>query len=687
MTSSSAETLLVFADESAVVYEPVAAGLVIGEAPYWIAQCSFYHRPDGCFFMLRAGAAALQWLDSILDALRYATEVDANRWSHFELEGIAATPNDQPLGSAQWSSLLFTPYGLHLPELPAFILSLNPTVHRNVHDGRVTGRFIEYLNAVQARGGRLYDDIDETPITGAAFEVINPGGAVALITAYTPNIALYATISERNVTAYCRRNGYTHYIYRDTPAHLSDKMSGNWVKAALLLRHFDAHEQVAWIDADILIHSADRDIDEITRGQPFTFARDVSGFQFNSGFMVFRAVPECRDFLEQVQAKIDAVDDKRGVYASGGDQPAFVSTWEESGGQAAMPLSDCVSSNSHPALYDADSFMIHYMGYPDRFRAVVMRADALEIEHSAAGSRETDQSPYVSTAGRHGTFFVYRYDTHVGRSLQLYGEWSEPEIALFGQIVTAGDVVIEAGANVGAHTVWLSKQVGAAGNVIAFEPARHTFQLLCANLALNDCLNVSAHQQAVTDSVGEVAFPLLDPRREANFGGATLKAPGLNATEAVRCITLDALRLPRIDFIKADVEGCELDLLAGSEALIKQHRPAVYIEINDAEVRDRAVEFFEARGYSCWYYITPLFTPQNWHGKKQDVLGGYSFDMLCVPDERYRVTGTPRAGVDDDLVRYRDGMIQWVNSDWRLSRVHRYEQRTYSPPISSDSTL
>ncbi|WP_081894866.1 glycosyltransferase family protein [Burkholderia paludis] len=385
VVEAPAESLLIIADESAVVYEPLAADCVIGDAPSWIAQCAIHNRPDGCFFMLRAGPAALQWLDRVLNTLRdHDIDSCVSRWSHFELEGIPATPYDQSLEGAECCSLLFTPFGHNLPEHSAFVLSLNPTVHKNVHDDRVASRFVEYLNSVQARAGRLYDDIDLTPIVGESFEVVNPGRPVALITSYTPNIAAYAAFSERNVSAYCRRHDYTHYIYRDTPAHLNRNITGNWNKAELLLQHFGSHAYVGWIDADILIHSQQRPLHESVFQQPFTLVRDIANHRLNSGFMIFSDAPECRKFLEQVQNIIDAVPDKFGIYASGGDQAAFVSTWDSFGGEIAIPLSDCVSLNSHPSLYDADSFMIHYMGYPERFRAIVMRADSLEIDRRNA---------------------------------------------------------------------------------------------------------------------------------------------------------------------------------------------------------------------------------------------------------------------------------------------------------------
>ncbi|MDZ4354970.1 MAG: hypothetical protein U1B84_00905, partial [Variovorax sp.] len=141
--------------------------------------------------------------------------------------------------------------------------------------------------------------------------------------------------------------------------------------------------------ADILIHDRRRPLASLLRGRPVALARDVSGYEFNSGFMVFSNTPACIAYLKRVQALIDEVDDKSGVYVSGGDQSFFVAAWQEAGGEAAMPLSDCVSFNSHPALHDADSFMLHYMGYPDRFRALAMRHDAQRIERRASCPPDT----------------------------------------------------------------------------------------------------------------------------------------------------------------------------------------------------------------------------------------------------------------------------------------------------------
>jgi hypothetical protein len=93
-------------------------------------------------------------------------------------------------------------------------------------------------------------------------------------------------------------------------------------------------------------------------------------------------------------------------------------------------------------------------------------------------------------ACRLGPMLYNRNDVFVGASLRKYGEHSWLEHELVSRVVRPGQLIVEAGANIGAHTVGLSRLVGASGALLAFEPQRVVFQTLCANLALNQCKNV-----------------------------------------------------------------------------------------------------------------------------------------------------------------------------------------------------
>ncbi|MGD9720320.1 MAG: FkbM family methyltransferase [Pirellulales bacterium] len=241
-------------------------------------------------------------------------------------------------------------------------------------------------------------------------------------------------------------------------------------------------------------------------------------------------------------------------------------------------------------------------------------------------------------ACRYGQMLYNTNDMYVGRSLELYGEFSEGEIDLFRQVIHPGNVVIEVGANIGSHTVFLAQQVGRNGLVVAFEPQRIVFQTLCANLALNSITNVVALHQAVGSQSGEIFVPQLDCLKENNFGGLSLGE--YNKGEIVSVVQLDCANLPRCDFIKVDVEGMEEDVLRGAAGLIARFQPVMYVENDRQEKSDSLVRYIDSLGYRMAWHRPPLYNPQNFLGNAENifcrrtgdtVIEIVSANMLCVP--------------------------------------------------------
>ena len=283
------------------------------------------------------------------------------------------------------------------------------------------------------------------------------------------------------------------------------------------------------------------------------------------------------------------------------------------------------------------------------------------------------------TQGRHGQFLYNLHDRFVGRSLAFYGEWSESEVALFRQILRPGDVVVEAGSNIGSHTVFLSRAVEEKGRVYAFEAARHTHQLLCANLALNECFNAVPMHKAVGRAAGQIEFPLFDPRQDANFGEASVRyAQSAPHKELVELQSIDALNLDRLDFIKSDIEGYEGEMLQGAQATISRCRPVIYLEIDCANGqpsgnRDELVSFLQAQNYVCQYYISPMFNAENFHGQTENIMHAVSVDMICVPVEKAVVDGLTRAEVGDDAIEIAPGQLKYTALPWNQARFRYLE--------------
>jgi FkbM family methyltransferase len=222
-------------------------------------------------------------------------------------------------------------------------------------------------------------------------------------------------------------------------------------------------------------------------------------------------------------------------------------------------------------------------------------------------------------ACRHGLMLYNRNDVHIGRSLELYGEWAEAELELLGLFLQPGDVVVDVGANVGTHTVAFARKIGPGGRVHAFEPQRVVFQTLCANVALGSLTNVHTHHAAAGRAPGTILVPAANQQIAQNFGGVALA--GVTAGEPVPVMTLDQLGLERCKILKIDVEGMELDVLEGARALVERCQPIVYVENNDAARSPALIEALRARGYHLFWHFSRFFNPQNFRQNPDNVFG------------------------------------------------------------------
>ena len=230
---------------------------------------------------------------------------------------------------------------------------------------------------------------------------------------------------------------------------------------------------------------------------------------------------------------------------------------------------------------------------------------------------------------RHALMLYNIHDQYIGRSLDLYGEFSEGEVEAFRQIVHPGQLVVEIGANIGAHTVFLAQHVGPTGLVLAFEPQRLVFQTLCANLALNNIPNVMAYRQALGSTAGTIKVPELPYNRETNFGGLGLGE--FEFGEDVPLATLDSFGLTRCSLIKVDVEGMEKDVLAGAVETIARFKPVLYVENDRPERSAELIRYIDSLGYSMYWHLPYYFSAGNFFNNADNVFPGIvSMNMLCV---------------------------------------------------------
>lgn len=140
-----------------------------------------------------------------------------------------------------------------------------------------------------------------------------------------------------------------------------------------------------------------------------------------------------------------------------------------------------------------------------------------------------------------------------------------------------GDVFYDIGANVGFLSLLGAKLVGPKGHVYCFEPLPSILPLLARNLDQNGFSNYDIIEAAVSDRSGTAS--LATDRGELR----AMLTPNMASTIDVSLVTLDKLDLPAAALIKIDVEGAETQVLRGMTRVMREHRPALIIEIHDGQ--------------------------------------------------------------------------------------------------------
>lgn len=247
--------------------------------------------------------------------------------------------------------------------------------------------------------------------------------------------------------------------------------------------------------------------------------------------------------------------------------------------------------------------------------------------------------------GRHGPIIYNENDQFVGRSIAEYGEYNHDEFELLSELVHPHTCVIEIGANIGTHTIPLAQR---AAMVYAFEPQRLVYQVLAANIALNQLTNVFAWQAALSDVGGRAFMPELNPRAPHNFGGVSMQTEP--TSEAVMQLVLDDIGIAQCGLLKIDVEGMELEVLKGAHKLIMRHRPYIYVENDRREKSAALISYLQQElGYTLHWHLPPLYNPNNHAKNPNNVFPNIvSVNMLCLPRSDMDSFGLRRVkGADD----------------------------------------
>ena len=160
---------------------------------------------------------------------------------------------------------------------------------------------------------------------------------------------------------------------------------------------------------------------------------------------------------------------------------------------------------------------------------------------------------------------------------------------LFRRFVPRDAVVLDVGAHAGQFTKLLAG-LAREGKVYAFEPGGYALSILRRVVALHRLRNVEIVPMGLSDRAGGETLSMPVKRSGSmGFGLSHLGAEArMRVAETIALTTLDAfaaeMKLARLDFIKADIEGWEMRMLTGGAAAVARFRPALLLEVQAAHL-------------------------------------------------------------------------------------------------------
>ena len=234
---------------------------------------------------------------------------------------------------------------------------------------------------------------------------------------------------------------------------------------------------------------------------------------------------------------------------------------------------------------------------------------------------------FILASSEHGTMIVNRFDYRmvndnegfgVGFQILNAGEFDPEEVKMAVQLLQLrrthhgdGIIAIDGGANIGVHTVEWAKAMTGWGSVLAIEAQERIYYALAGNVAINNCFNATAINAAISSEPGTLQIPQPNYYLPSSFGSLELRQRDGNEfigqpidyaknTVIVRKISIDEINLPRVDFIKLDIEGMEMEALEGARQTIERCTPILLIERIKADAT-KLTQWLEARGYQIMH--------------------------------------------------------------------------------------
>jgi FkbM family methyltransferase len=238
---------------------------------------------------------------------------------------------------------------------------------------------------------------------------------------------------------------------------------------------------------------------------------------------------------------------------------------------------------------------------------------------------------------RFGVWWLLRNDA--SSHAILAGSFENGECRFVEKVLRPGMVVLDIGAHHGYYTLLAARKVGTAGRVISFEPSIRERKALLLHLRLNRFENVVVESAALGSALGEAEFFVVEGTQT---GCNSLRPPVVAepvTTHRVAVETWDQYAereaVAHVDFVKLDAEGGELEILRGSEGMLRQaSRPVIMAEVQDIRTRPwgydarEIIRYLEEREF-LWHRVLPDGNLEAIPRQKN-----YDGNFVAVPEEK-----------------------------------------------------
>jgi FkbM family methyltransferase len=214
---------------------------------------------------------------------------------------------------------------------------------------------------------------------------------------------------------------------------------------------------------------------------------------------------------------------------------------------------------------------------------------------------------------RRGVFWELDLTEGIDFSIFLFGLFEKETSQAIRRLVTNNSIVIDIGANIGAHTLPMAELVGKEGKVYAIEPTNYAYSKLTNNLLINKGLSkrVQADQIILINNGGEgkvkdlySSWPLSagtkDSQRHSVHQGVLRTISGAGEMTLDDYVSMN--NLVSLDLIKLDVDGNELEVLKGAKNVLKKMKPTLIMELAPEQYDNqndflKVVEILVSEGY------------------------------------------------------------------------------------------